>query len=50
MITDTIETIQNRSLPEGGFAPYRGEGESFRPDATAWAVLALEAHGGTTLT
>ena len=45
-IKHTIETIQNRSLPEGGFAPYRGEGESFRPDATGWAVLALEAYGG----
>jgi hypothetical protein len=43
MITETIETIQDRSLPKGGFAPYRGG--SFRPDATAWAVLALEAYG-----
>jgi hypothetical protein len=30
-----------RSLPEGGFSMYWGE--SFRPDVTAWAVLALKA-------
>jgi hypothetical protein len=44
VIAKTIETIQIRSLVKGGFAPYPGE--SFRPDATAWAVLALEAWGG----
>jgi hypothetical protein len=44
MISATIETVRNRSLPKGGFALYGGE--SFRPDATAWAVLALEAYGG----
>lgn len=44
MITSTIEAIQDRSLPKGGFALYRGE--SFRPDATVWAVLALEAYDG----
>jgi hypothetical protein len=35
----------NRSLPEGGFAISRGE--PFRADATAWAVLALEAYRGS---
>jgi hypothetical protein len=44
IIKSTIQTIRGRSLPEGGFAQYRGE--SFRPDATAWAVLAFEAFGG----
>lgn len=33
--------IINRSLPKGGFSTYNGG--PFRPDATAWAVLALEA-------
>ena len=39
-----IKKILNRSLPEGGFAMH--DKESFRPDATAWAVLALEAYSG----
>ena len=34
-------SLRKRSLPEGGFAMYWGE--SFRPDVTAWAVLALKA-------
>ena len=41
LIKTALETIRNRSLPEGGFAMYWGE--SFRPDITAWAVLALKA-------
>jgi hypothetical protein len=42
MIKATVHTIRDRSLPKGGFALY--EKEMFRPDATAWAVLALEAY------
>ena len=41
IIETALETIRKRSLPEGGFAMYGGE--SFRPDVTAWAVLALKA-------
>jgi hypothetical protein len=44
IIESTIQSIRGISLPEGGFACHRGE--SFRPDATAWAVLALEAYPG----
>jgi hypothetical protein len=43
LIETTVQIIRNRSLPEGGFAMVNGE--SFRPDATAWAVMALEASG-----
>jgi len=43
IIKETVQTIRKRSLPEGGFAMY--DKEVFRPDATAWAVLALEASG-----
>jgi hypothetical protein len=45
MIAATVQTIRDRSLPEGGFAIYAKE--SFRPDATAWAVMALETDSGT---
>lgn len=41
IIEASVTTIANRSLPEGGFSAY--EGGHFRPDVTAWAVLALEA-------
>ena len=34
-----LETIVGRSKPEGGFA--QKEGGVFRPDATAWAVMAI---------
>ncbi len=44
IIESTIQTIRGSSLPEGGFARYCGE--SFRPDATAWAVVALETSPG----
>ena len=37
------ETIVERALPEGGFAPRKGG--SFRPDSTAWAVIALSDAG-----
>jgi hypothetical protein len=43
IIESVIQTIRGRSLPDGGFARYRGE--SFRPDVSAWAVLAFEAFG-----
>jgi hypothetical protein len=41
IIEASVTKIVNRSLPEGGFSAYNGG--HFRPDATAWAVLALEA-------
>ena len=44
IIEATLSTIRNRSLTDGGFALYAKE--MFRPDATAWAVLALEAYAG----
>ena len=37
----SLKKIITRSLPQGGFSTYNGG--HFRPDATAWAVLALEA-------
>jgi hypothetical protein len=43
IIEATVETIRDRSRPEGGFSMFAGE--SFRPDVTAWAVMALEASG-----
>jgi len=42
IIKATVETVRKRSLPEGGFAMHNGG--SFRPDATAWVVMALEAY------
>jgi hypothetical protein len=39
-----LQTLRDRALPEGGFSN-TAHGE-FRPDATAWAILALSAHGG----
>ena len=38
------ERIVERALPDGGFAAMRGG--QYRPDATAWAALALVAAGG----
>ena len=38
-----IKKIKTRELPEGGF-PSKPEG-LYRPDATAWAALALNAVG-----
>jgi len=40
---EMVAQIEVRALPGGGFA--NREGEAFRPDATAWAVLAMTAHG-----
>ena len=41
IINASLTKIITRSLPQGGFSTYNGG--HFRPDATAWAVLALEA-------
>jgi len=40
-IASALNTIQEHQLPNGGF-PYQA-GENARPDATAWAVIALSA-------
>ena len=40
-IDSTLNAIQERQLPNGGF-PYQA-GEHARPDSTAWAVIALSA-------
>jgi hypothetical protein len=45
LIKAAVQDIRNRSLPEGGFA--MSNGEAFRPDATAWAVIALKACFGS---
>jgi len=42
IIEVTVSTIRKRSSTDDGFDLY--EKEMFRPDATAWAVLALEAY------
>ena len=41
-----IESLQERILPEGGFAAKIGG--NYRPDSTAWAILALAAAGTRT--
>ena len=38
-LTSTLDTIKEQQLPNGGF-PYHA-GEHARPDATAWAIIAL---------
>jgi len=43
MIYQHIESLWQRILPEGGFAAKVGG--KYRPDATAWAILALTASG-----
>ena len=43
LVKEALDKIRNRSLPNGGFALNR---DAYRPDATAWAILALEAAGG----
>jgi hypothetical protein len=42
-INTAVNVICNRSLSGGGFAMFNGG--SYRTDATAWAVLALESYG-----
>jgi hypothetical protein len=41
LINTAVNIICDRSLTEGGFAIV--DGGSYRPDATAWSILALEA-------
>ena len=41
IIKASLTKIINRSLPQGGFST--NNGGPFRPDVTAWAILALEA-------
>lgn len=43
LISPYIDKLWERALPEGGFAAKVGG--NYRPDATAWAVLALSAAG-----
>jgi hypothetical protein len=43
LIFQHIERLCDRVLPEGGFAAHVGG--KYRPDATAWAILALSAAG-----
>ena len=40
LVESAVQTIRNRFSPEAGFAMYGNE--FFRPDSTAWAVMALE--------
>ena len=40
-IKTAVQNIQDRSLPEGGFSMFAHE--SYRPDATAWAIMAMKA-------
>ena len=42
-ITKCIEMILSRSVTGGGFAQRPGSG--YRPDATAWGILALSSGG-----
>ena len=43
LITTHVDRLWERALPEGGFAVKPGG--NYRPDATAWAILALSAAG-----
>jgi hypothetical protein len=43
LISKYVEALRERALPDGGFATRVGGG--YRPDATAWAILALAAAG-----
>jgi hypothetical protein len=42
-ITPFLDNIAERSFPEGGFSEQAGS--VYRPDTTAWAVMALDASG-----
>jgi len=44
LVENLIGKIRRRKLDDGGFSEQ--ENGSYRPDATAWAVLALKAAGG----
>ena len=41
----SFEALEKRVLPNGGFAPDARLAGPARPDATAWAILALRAVG-----
>jgi hypothetical protein len=43
LISPYLDRLLERALPEGGFAANLGG--NYRPDATAWAILALSAAG-----
>ena len=43
LISQHIDRLCDRVFPEGGFAA--NVGGKYRPDATAWAILALSAAG-----
>ena len=43
VLNRVVAEIERRILPEGGLANHIGGG--YRPDATAWAVLAFKALG-----
>lgn len=43
LIARHVEALRERALPDGGFVARVGG--SYRPDATAWAILALAAAG-----
>jgi hypothetical protein len=43
MLTEAVGLLKERALPEGGFRS--GVGGGYRPDATAWAVMALRGAG-----
>jgi len=48
-IKTAVQNIQDRYLPEGGFSMYVNK--SYRPDATAWAIMAMKAcHGDQAMT
>jgi hypothetical protein len=44
-IEKAILSLHERLLPDGGFAELPGA--AYRPDATAWAIIALAAAGGS---
>jgi hypothetical protein len=43
VLQNSLETLLKRALPDGGFSSYPGR--EYRPDSTAWAVLAFKAAG-----
>ena len=46
MLDTVMDEIKRRMLPEGGVADHTGG--DYRPDATAWAILAFKAYGKDT--
>ena len=43
VLSHVMSEIERRILPEGGLSDHIGGG--YRPDATAWAVIAFKAYG-----